>query len=175
MGLDIYFYRRKADYEKQEEFDAVKEKIAEIEKGTDEEWEKRKEEYNALRQRYDAINPRKEVGYFRKVNLLLPYFNYIDNCTYQEVTLEDVDDLLNKCETILKMAEEAKETLEGYCKADWKAYAEENLPTTSGFFFGGTEYDDYYLADVKEVAETFTTIHDTTDWEKDIVEMFCWW
>lgn len=28
--------------------------------------------------------------------------------------------------------------------------AKKLLPTQEGFFFGGTEYDEYYLADIKE-------------------------
>ena len=30
------------------------------------------------------------------------------------------------------------------------AYAEANLPTQAGFFFGSTEYDEWYFNDVKD-------------------------
>ena len=34
-----------------------------------------------------------------------------------------------------------------------KDKAEELLPTTSGFFFGGTDYDEYYFNEVKRTIE----------------------
>ena len=34
----------------------------------------------------------------------------------------------------------------------------ENLPTSSGFFFGGTEYDEYYYEDCKETIKILDTI-----------------
>lgn len=42
--------------------------------------------------------------------------------------------------------------------------AEELLPTTSGFFFGGTEYDEYYFDEVKR------TIEELRPYIKDIHE-----
>lgn len=46
-----------------------------------------------------------------------------------------ITDLLDKCNKVL--ADHSK--------------AEELLPTMDGFFFGSTEYDDYYFDDVEEV------------------------
>lgn len=36
--------------------------------------------------------------------------------------------------------------------------AEELLPTTEGFFFGSTEYDEWYMEDIKYTAERLTTL-----------------
>jgi len=38
------------------------------------------------------------------------------------------------------------------------SYAKRYLPTTSGFFFGSTEYDQYYYQDVKETYEALDAI-----------------
>ena len=80
-------------------------------------------------QQYDA--------YFRKVNFLFAYFEnagkMIDQC-YAFVDKGDVDDIIDRCERVL-----AEHSL-----------APELLPTQSGFFFGGTDYADYYFYDVKD-------------------------
>ena len=81
-----------------------------------------------------------QVGYFRKVNFLVAYFADlgfdVENQTPLSITKEDAQVLLERC----------KQVLTDHSKA------EELLPTMSGFFFGSTEYDEYYFDDVKKVA-----------------------
>ena len=80
----------------------------------------------------------KEIAYFRKVNFIFEYFRHkmIDQ-VFAVVTKEDVLDLIDKCNKVL---------------ADHNtATSMELLPTTSGFFFGSTEYDQWYYEDVKDV------------------------
>lgn len=76
-------------------------------------------------------------AYFRKVNFLFKYFEdrgkMVDQY-YAFVEEEDVEDIIDKCERILKNHELA-------CQL---------LPTQSGFFFGSTDYDDWYFSDVKD-------------------------
>jgi hypothetical protein len=74
-------------------------------------------------------------AYFRKVNFLFAYFSpkMVEDC-YSSVTLEDVNDLISKCEKVL--SNEVK--------------GEDTLPTQDGFFFGSTDYDDYYYYEVKD-------------------------
>lgn len=88
--------------------------------------------------------------YFRKVNFLFAYFQnkgkMIDEY-YAFVEKEDVDDIINKCEQILAAKKgdgwlDEGETIE--------EFAASLLPTQSGFFFGGTDYDEYYFWDVKD-------------------------
>ena len=78
-------------------------------------------------------------AYFHKVNFLFKYFedngSMADEC-YAPVTTEDLEDIIARCDRILKAKDE--ET----------AHAE--LPTQSGFFFGSTDYDDWYFYDVKD-------------------------
>lgn len=90
---------------------------------------KLKTEVGESYQEYDA--------YFRKVNFLFAYFEnagkMIDQY-YAFVDKEDVEDIISRCERVL---------------AD-HSLATELLPTQSGFFFGSTDYDDYYFEDVKD-------------------------
>lgn len=76
-------------------------------------------------------------AYFRKVNFLFAYFqnngSMIDEW-YAPVTADDVKDIINRCEQVL---------------ADHD-FAEELLPTQSGFFFGGTDYDKWYFDVVRD-------------------------
>lgn len=78
-------------------------------------------------------------AYFRKVNFLFKYFkdngSMVDKC-YAPVTTEDLEDIIARCDRILKAKDE--ET----------AHAE--LPTQSGFFFGSTDYDNWYFNNVKD-------------------------
>ena len=91
--------------------------------------EKIKDEVNMAYEEYDA--------YFRKVNFIFYYFDQtigtMQDQWFAFVRPEDVDDLIDRCERVLK---------------DHKL-AHELLPTQSGFFFGSTDYDDWYFSDVK--------------------------
>ncbi len=82
-----------------------------------------------------------EIGYFRKVNFLVCFFERlgytIENCVPVEINKGDAEDLLDTC----------NEVLENHDKA------EKLLPTTEGFFFGTYDYDEYYFDDVKEVRD----------------------
>ena len=88
-------------------------------------------------------------AYFRKVNFLFAYFQnngkMIDEY-YAFVDKEDVEDIISKCERILA-AKKGNEWL-GERKTV-EEYAASLLPTQSGFFFGSTDYDEYYFSDVK--------------------------
>ena len=93
------------------------------------------------RAKYDVLKDvcAKYDAYFRKVNFLYKYFE--DNGSmvdewYAPVTTADLEDIIERCDRILKDKDE--ET----------AHAE--LPTQSGFFFGSTDYDDWYFHDVKD-------------------------
>lgn len=81
----------------------------------------------------------KIVGYFRKVNFLVKYFEElgfdVENQTPLYITKEQAVELRNRCRSVL----------------DDHSLAEELLPTMSGFFFGGTDYDEYYFDDVEQV------------------------
>lgn len=80
-------------------------------------------------------------AYFRKVNFI---FNFYENTLgtmvdqwYAVTNAEEIDDLIDRCERVL-------------AKTGDQEYAHQVLPTQSGFFFGSTEYDDWYFSDVKD-------------------------
>lgn len=82
-----------------------------------------------------------ELGYFRKVNFLVKFFEEkgfdTPNQTPLVIHKKDAEDLLSRC----------NEVLADHSKADT------TLPTMEGFFFGSTDYDDWYFEDVKEVRD----------------------
>lgn len=81
------------------------------------------------------------IGYFRKVNFLVKYFEDlgfdVENQTPLRITKDQVRELRNRCQCVL----------------DDHDLAEELLPTMDVFFFGSTEYDEYYFKNVKEVLD----------------------
>jgi hypothetical protein len=85
------------------------------------------------------IDPKKvkyiieEAGYWRKQNQIHRWFvenvqQGIDNCGEYYVDVDDLKTLLDLCEKV---------------KAD-NSLADSLLPSASGFFFGGTDYDEWY-------------------------------
>ena len=80
-----------------------------------------------------------------------------DDCEKYEVTKSNLLDLKTVCEEVLNL------------KGKDEGKIEEILPTTSGFFFGGTEYDEYYFSDVEETIEIINKVLETTDFEKELV------
>jgi hypothetical protein len=78
-----------------------------------------------------------EVGYWRKANQIHKWFvdnvqNGNDNCGNYWVGSETLKELLDVCKKV---------------QAD-HSLAESLLPSASGFFFGGTEYDEWYFNDI---------------------------
>lgn len=89
-----------------------------------------------------------EVGYWRKANQIHNWFmqncanrdeydNPIDDCKPVEITVDKLEALLDACKKVL---------------AD-HSLAETLLPTTSGFFFGSTEYDEDYFREIERTIE----------------------
>lgn len=79
-----------------------------------------------------------EIAYWRKANAIHKYFvdkcaDGVDECQRIDVNLKDIEELVDLCAQVLN-----DHTL-----------APELLPTYDGFFFGSTDYDDYYFDRVK--------------------------
>ena len=90
--------------------------------------------------RYAAISF--TAGYWRKANQIHQWFvdnvqDGVDNCSKYYVSLEQLNELLGICNTVL---------------AD-HSQAEELLPTADGFFFGNTNYDEWYFNDLEETVK----------------------
>lgn len=98
-----------------------------------------------------------EVAYWRKANAIHSWFvtntqKGVDECQESYVSREHMKELLVICNKIL-----ADNTL-----------AHKLLPTRSGFFFGSTEIDDWYLADIEFTAARLNkllTDEVWTEWE----------
>lgn len=83
-----------------------------------------------------------EIGYWRKANSIHKWFvdnvqDGIDNCQPHTLAKETLMELKELCEEVLENPEKADEL----------------LPTQSGFFFGPTEYDEWYFQDMKDTIE----------------------
>lgn len=144
---------------------------------------------------YDGVDPAKvkyvieEAMYWRKANHIHRWFvenvqNGEDDCREYYVSREQLAELRKLCRLVLdrvKLIEgkvvTAQVLKEGAWQpelADGKVVAnpevcQELLPTTEGFFFGGTEYDEWYLDDVKATERALTEILDR---EKDEGEYY---
>lgn len=119
-----------------------------------------------------------EVGYWRKFNALHGWFvnncqDGVDNCQESYVSME-------KLKEILGILKQVKEVLDGSPKkttsvvSGWKMNngittethqdievftdvdkVNELFPTSTGFFFGGTEIDEWYKQDVENTITIF--------------------
>ena len=101
MGLDITFYKAKRlkDNETKERLEEIrKELAAEYLKSID---ERNSKLINELEDEKEKINPWNEVAYFRKVNFLIPFFGYEENCSNIEIDKYQVEDLIEACKEVL--------------------------------------------------------------------------
>ena len=109
-------------------------------------------------------SPWKEVGTWRKANQIRKWFIDGHDCNPQEecgfeVTKEELELLKDTCERVL----------------DNHDLAEELLPTSTGFFFGSQEYNEWYYADLADTIAICAFALNFIDWEKEVVEYWEWW
>lgn len=105
-----------------------------------------------------------EVAYWRKANQIREWFNShleygVENCEHTLVDKEDLEQLLEDCKKVLE-----DHTL-----------AEELLPTSSGFFFGSTDYDEWYFEELEETIKMLERILKETDFENENIYYYEWW
>jgi hypothetical protein len=124
--------------------------------------------------KHPTINPSRitniieEVGYWRKANAIHRWFvekvqDGKDECQESCVTRTQLQELYDACvlvrdNTKLKKGKvnngyTFEKKVEKPILADGKVVADPSvaealLPTQSGFFFGGTDYDEYYMEDI---------------------------
>jgi len=137
MGLDMYMYIKKGVYE---DPDKVKERVFDPELEVFE---------NNLRARGCCLGKTTtfEIGYWRKANAIHNWIvnncaDGVDECQMIYIPLEKAEELRDVCNQVL--ADHSK--------------APELLPTTDGFFFGDTDYDDWYFNKVQYTADLLTMI-----------------
>lgn len=131
-----------------------------------------------------------EVGYWRKANQIHNWFvnnvqGGVDDCDYYEVSDNKLIELLERCKEVVKKCrlvegdvvngftfkrneigdiERVPIIEKGFVIED-PSTAKGLLPTSSGFFFGSTSYDEYYLNDIKETIELLERVLNETDFD----------
>jgi len=119
-----------------------------------------------------------QVMYWRKANAIHLWFvknvqNEVDDCGEYYVDDENLEDLLaivtevlDKVEMIAGELHAGTSYSKGQKTENYEPgmivanpqVCEDLLPTASGFFFGGTDYDEWYINDLKETKETITKL-----------------
>jgi hypothetical protein len=102
---------------------------------------------------YSAKRKNDEIAGWRKFNALHQWFvenlEGVDNCEYSPVSKEKLEELVKTLEELQK----TKNT--------------ELLPTQSGFFFGSTDYDEWYWNYVERTILILKDILVDFDFEND--------
>ena len=156
MGLDMYLEKAKIGAEKYFKTDWEELKVT------------NKQEFNneVLPLLYNDGGRQcltKEIYYWRKSSAIHKWFSNqtehgLGNCETLEVTKEMLQDFIFILEEVIK------------CKN-----GEEKLPTTSGFFFGSMEYDEWYYEDLKRTLTKFKSLIDSFDFGKEKIYYHGWW
>ena len=109
--------------------------------------------------RSNSATIRVEVAYWRKANQIHKFFVDLtgeeDNCQDIEVSREDLENLLSLCKQVLETRDK---TLGDLKEGEVVAGPEDILPTRSGFFFGSTDYDEYYYSDLERTVQVLEKI-----------------
>lgn len=145
MGLDMYLYARKEEYVSSYMKTGTRltnnypKEITKFFTEFEDENFKKKSEVDII---WDPRSITRQtfykVGYWRKANAIHSWFvencgKGIDNCQEIRVDSEDLKALLKLC----------REVLADHSKASTL------LATHDGFFFGSTEYDEWYFEDIE--------------------------
>jgi hypothetical protein len=102
---------------------------------------------------FEKCHYAESIVYFRKVNFVYRYFAHrlVDECCFADKA--DIEDLISRCDKVL---------------AD-HSLAKELLPTQSGFFFGSTDYDEWYFKDVEDCKKQMENLLSKYDEETDVI------
>lgn len=104
------------------------------------------------------------AGYWRKANAIHKWFvdnvqGGDDDCKEYTVSREKLEQLYKLVKKVLRHPELAPEL----------------LPTQSGFFFGGTDYDEYYFDDLKSTVNILKPIlKEEEDWNVTYTYQSSW-
>ena len=99
-----------------------------------------------------------DVMYWRKMNAIHEWFvqnkqDGVDECQRTWLSIDDLKELLAVCKKVY----------------DDNSLADELLPTQDGFFFGDTEYSDYYFDCIKE---TIARLEDVCSLPEDEISKY---
>ena len=116
-----------------------------------------KPQIDGIPEGYEPRTVTVEAAYWRKANGIHKWFvdnvqEGIDECQAHYVPREKLIELRDLCQQVIDKPERAVEL----------------LPTQSGFFFGGTEYDEWYFRDLEDTVELLDkalTSFSENDWD----------
>lgn len=130
-----------------------------------------------------------EVAYWRKANQIHNWFvehvqHGQDDCGYYEVDKNQLQTLLATCKRVISACEledgqvmngQILNTMTGKWEPNWEdgkqikkglKTAQKLLPTTSGCFFGSTDYDQWYYKDLETTVEQLEKILEEVDFDQ---------
>lgn len=137
-----------------------------------------------------------QVGYWRKANEIHNWFvenvqdGEDDCCYHNEVTEELLEKLRDTCQEVLDASKlvpgkiytgtsyqngMAYQNYEDGLVVENESVARELLPTADGFFFGGINYDEWYVNDLKETIEIIDKVLEETDFETQMIYYVSSW
>jgi hypothetical protein len=168
MGLDQYLYRK--HYVKQWEHEKPEQKhVVTVKKGG-------KIVKQIKPERISEVT--EQVAYWRKANQIHKWFvdnvqDGDDDCKEYYVSDEQIQELVDLCAKVLANSKLVKgQVVNGYTSGEkgWipnmedgeiiedPSTAAELLPNQKGFFFGGLEYDQWYLEQIKYTHDTLKAL-----------------
>ena len=135
-----------------------------------------------------------EVGYWRKANHIHKWFvDHVqegkDDCRETYVSLPQLKELYDTClkaieiklqpvgvhpEKVLVKTDTGLLQQEEQVLNYNKEILEDILPTSQGFFFGGTQYDEYYMDDVQDTIDILKPIVENTNPQADYYYRASW-
>lgn len=105
-----------------------------------------------------------EVGYWRKANAIHNWF--VENCGGGEDTCQQMYVSLEKLEELLDICKQVSKD---------HGLAQVLLPTQDGFFFGSTEYDDWYFDKIEDTIKIVEPVIEFLKNIKDKCKSNDWW
>ena len=121
--------------------------------------------YLYCRNKGETELPDDEIYYWRKANQIRQWivshtgYSESSNITAHVLTKEHLENLLSDCKKVLEKPELASMI----------------LPTSEGFFFGGTQYNESYLLTLEETAEMLESLIPETDFDTEEIVYWEWW
>lgn len=187
MGLDMYLKRgKKIPKVSWEEYKEIRNKVLQDDKDT---MEKYKDYIVHCGEHFKWDDLVDEVGYWRKANQIHNWIvehcqDGVDDCGLYQVSKSDLESLLFKCKSIVKCCPMIDgEVVNGYIYKDGEKIpnieqgkvmtnsyvAESILPTASGCFFGGTNYDEYYMRSIINTITIIEKVLNETNFDEEYI------
>ena len=135
-----------------------------------------------------------EMIYWRKANQIHNYFcsqgEELEEQREYKISKLVLENLLDKCNQVLSIVKTEKGEIQNgsqYIDGEWKPIMEEGiiitnedevadiLPRCDGFFFGSTDYNQWYLMDIEKTKKELEEILQSIDWENEEVYYLASW